>query len=105
MAEPKFESLRAGYRQLWDKSAVTKVAEAGREAQLINKQRPTYEDVGKAVGAPWWAGAVLHLREAGGSGVGRLPWGFSQCGKIIWARQKNPNLAVGAGPISQPFKA
>src|SRR5262245_22305508 len=99
MANHTLESLRAEYRQLWDKAAVTKVAEASRQAQLINRQRATYEDVGKAVGAPWWVIAVLHLREAGEVDVGRWFCVLHNGEKIIGTDRKTRLVPEGRGPF------
>lgn len=104
MAMHTFESLRAEYRRLWDSAAVTKTAEAGRQAQLINKQRATYEDVAKAVGAPWWAIAVLHLREAGEVDVGRWRCVLHNGEKIIGTGRKTQLKPEGRGPFTS-FKA
>ncbi len=92
--------MRAEYQQLWNKTALMKAAEAGREAQLINKQRPTYEDVGKAVGAPWWAVAVLHLREAGEVDVGRWLCVLHNGEKIIGTGRKTGLVPEGRGPFT-----
>ena len=98
------ESLRADYRQLWDKAAVTKTAEAMRQARLINTHRATYEDIGNAVGAPWWVIAVLHLREAGESDVGHWLCVLHNGEKIIGTGRKTCIEPQNRGPFTS-FKA
>ncbi len=104
MAKHTFESLRADYRRLWDIVAVTKTAEARRQAQLINNHRSTYEDVGMAVGAPWWVVAVLHLREAGEGDVGGWLCVLHNGEKIIGTGRKTRLVPEGRGPFTS-FRA
>jgi lysozyme family protein/peptidoglycan hydrolase-like protein with peptidoglycan-binding domain len=104
MAKHTFESLRADYRRLWDKVAITKMAEARRQAQLINNHRTTYEDVGGAVGAPWWVIAVLHLREAGEGDVGRWLCVLHNGERIIGTGCKTRLVPEGRGPFTS-FRA
>ncbi|WP_454617625.1 glycosyl hydrolase 108 family protein [Bradyrhizobium cenepequi] len=98
------ESLRAEYRRLWDKAEVTKTTEAMRQARLINSHRSTYEDVGKALGAPWYVVGVLHLREAGESDVGRWLCVLHNGEKIIGTGRKTSLKPEGRGPFTS-FKA
>jgi lysozyme family protein/peptidoglycan hydrolase-like protein with peptidoglycan-binding domain len=104
MAKHTFESLRADYRRLWDKVAVTQTAEARRQAQLISNHRTTYEDAGMAVGAPWWVIAVLHLREAGEGDVGRWLCVLHNGEKIIGTGLKTRLVPEGRGPFTS-FRA
>lgn len=64
---PKFESLKAEYRRLWD----TMTFDPGQRAVVDNAAKrilsfkPRYEVVAAKTGVPWWWIGIVHNMEAG----------------------------------------
>jgi lysozyme family protein len=65
MALYAFESVRAGYADLWAKMTVTRVAEANVQARVIIANKARYKAVEARTRVKWFVIGCLHLREGG----------------------------------------
>jgi len=61
----KFESVKDGYKALWQNCQVTSVPQARKQAQAIIAVKDKYREVSKRTGIPWFVLGIIQTREAG----------------------------------------
>lgn len=91
-----FESMRAGYRKLWDRMHVTRPLDAERIAKAILGDMAVYQAVEKDTGVPWFWIACVHQRESARDFGGILHNGE----RIIGTGRKTSKVPAGRGPFS-----
>ena len=62
---PTFESMRKGYKNLWDNCEVIRKKEADKVADKIIANKDKYRVVEQYTGVPWYMVGALHNRESG----------------------------------------
>jgi lysozyme family protein len=67
MAQYSFQSLRAGYRDLWSRMKVVKTAEATSQAKRVIANKARYRAIEARTGVPWFVVGCLHMRESNGN--------------------------------------
>lgn len=78
-ARPSFEALKAGYEELWASCRIRPEradSVAWDRAKLL-QNKPRYEQVSAATGAPWWFIGIVHALEASFNFQGHLHNGDS----------------------------
>lgn len=61
---PKYEAMKAGYRNLWDQSYTTALSDGFKVADAIIKDKARYQKIEDATGVPWYWIACVHNRES-----------------------------------------
>ena len=73
-ARPSFDTLKAGYEELWASCRIRPEradSVAWHRAKLL-QNKPRYEQVSAATGAPWWFIGIVHALEASFNFQGHL---------------------------------
>jgi lysozyme family protein len=97
MAKHTLAAYRAGYLHLWESARVKDkdVARATAAAEKLIALRPRYAALEGRTGVPWFAIAVLHMRECNNNFKGCLHNGQL----IIGTGRKTTIVPVGRGPF------
>lgn len=90
-----FESMAAGYRNLWNGMHVTRPRDAKAAARAIIADSAAYRAVEKKTGVPWFWIACVHTRESGRDFGGVLHNGE----RIIGTGRKTKLVPAGRGPF------
>lgn len=93
---PSYDSMRAGYLNLWQKVTVTRPVDAEAAANGIFADRARYEAIEKETGVPWFWVAIVHNRESNRDFGGVLHNGE----RIIGTGKKTSLVPKGRGPFS-----
>lgn len=100
MAQISFEKYGPEYQQLWDTMKIIRDAkQLDRVSNLIKKHQSVYEGVQKETGVPWQLIAVIHLREAGESDIGKWKGVLHNGQKIVGTGRKTTIVPMGRGPF------
>lgn len=100
MAYISYEKYGPEYQQLWDTMHIIRdAAELQRLSDKLKRYQSVYEEVEKATGVPWQLVAVLHVREAGESDVGKWKGVLHNGEKIVGTGKKTRLVPAGRGPF------
>lgn len=95
-----FERFDAEHERLWRSMKVVRdQAALTRMAAVIMKHKAVYQAVQKATGVPWQMVAVIHIREAGLSDVGRWECVLHNGERIVGTEQVTKLVPKGHGPF------
>lgn len=100
MAYISFEKYGPEYQKLWDTMRIIRDAsELQRLSDKIKKERDTYHTIELRTGVPWQMVAVIHIREAGESDVGKWKGVLHNGEKIIGTGKQTKLVPSGRGPF------
>lgn len=93
---PNFQSMAAGYRNMWSSMKITRVAQCDAAARRIMAARARYLAVERQVGVPWFVIGLWHMRESANNFAGVLHNGQH----IIGTGRLTTLVPKGRGPFS-----
>lgn len=101
MAKYTYEGLKDEYTRLWSTMKIIRDSQSLSDmATKVNQHKSTYLAVQAATGVPWQLVAVIHIREAGLSDVGKFKGVLHNGEKIIGTGRKTSIVPAGRGPFS-----
>ena len=101
MAKYTYEQLKDEYQQLWDTMKI--IRDAGNLSNVstkVNLHREVYQKVEKETGVPWQLVAVIHIREAGLSDVGKFKGVLHNGEKIVGTGRVTSIVPRNRGPFN-----
>lgn len=101
MSKYPYDKLKEEYQTLWDSMKIIRDADSLHNmATKIQAHQATYKEVEKATGVPWQLIAVIHVREAGLSDVGKFKGVLHNGEKIVSTGRKTSIVPANRGPFS-----
>lgn len=94
-----FEALKNTYTPLWQAATVTN-SSATTQAKLVLKYKEVYLETQRKTNVPWWAVAIMHLREAGPQDVGRWKGVLHNGQTIVGTGRRTTIVPIGRGPFA-----
>lgn len=92
----KFEDMRAGYQNLWNRMTVTRPDDALAAAKGIIEDKARYDNLTQKTGVPWFFVGPVHQRESNRNFAGVLHNGE----RIIGTGRKTSLVPAGRGPFN-----
>ncbi len=101
MAKYTYEQLKYEYQNLWDSMKIIRDSAALHDmATKVEAFKSVYQAVERSTGVPWQLVAVIHIREAGLSDVGKFKGVLHNGEKIVDTGRKTRLVPAGRGPFS-----
>lgn len=101
MAYISYEKYGPEYQKLWDTMRIIRdAAELHRVSEKIKKYQDVYKKAVEGTKIPWQFIAVIHLREAGESDIGKWKGVLHNGEKIVGTGRKTTLVPKGRGPFA-----